>query len=258
MGTNSLAGLLLFVVVMGAMLWIVWLSWRRTQFGGVSEVSATEQAMLAQDARALYLDPQFKLSNPLAPTDFDRLVLASFDSIEANRDDIDARLEALRVHLKSIPLWDRLKNKQKLRMVYSSLSGSLVRRPPQGQSRIGMQQLFANWRKMGRLADAEGVSRAPETWIRPLVNDSAAAPISGRTNRGILVLSPSGQALVSALFFSVTGAMIISAFHRDLPFTTWLALGPGLFVGIFFATLVGYRVGFIRPYKKPSVDQRKG
>src|SRR4029077_17301399 len=122
-----------------------------------------------------------------------------------------------------------------------------------------MHQLFANWRKIGRLADAECVSRGPETWIRPLVNDSAAAtPISGSTNRGILVLSPNGQALMSALFFSLTGAMITYAFRPDLPFTTWLALVPGMFFGIFFAMLVGYRVGFIRPYRRPSVDQRKG
>jgi hypothetical protein len=166
-GTNSPAGLLLFVALMGAMLWIVWLGHRRSQFGGLSEVSVAEQAILAQEARALYTGPKFKLCNPLTPSEFDRHVLSLLDSIEANRDDIDAKIEAMRVYLKSNNLGERFKNKQKLDIVYTNVAAHLVHRKG-GHSRIGMQQLLANWRKVGRLVNQWERPRAPETWIRPL------------------------------------------------------------------------------------------
>ena len=167
---HGYGGLLLLVAVMGAMLWIVWLGWRRSQFGGVSKVSVTEQASLAQEARAMYVGPDYRLSNPQAPSEFDRQLLSLFDSIEENRDDIDAKLESLRVYLKTINMWDRLKNKQKLNLVYTNMAAYLVR-PRRGQSRIGMQQLLANWGRFGRLGVA-GPSKVPATWIRPLMIDS--------------------------------------------------------------------------------------
>src|SRR5579864_816001 len=142
-------GLLIFVAVMGSMLWIVWLDRRRGRFGGVSEVSAAAQAWLAQSARAIYVGPEFKLCNIAAPTEFDTYVLSLFDSIEGNRDDIDARLESLRIYLKSkCSLFPRLKNKQKLRLVYGKMRWQLVRGRT-SQSNLGMRQLLANWGKVG-------------------------------------------------------------------------------------------------------------
>jgi hypothetical protein len=171
---HGYGGLLLFVAVMGSMLWIVWLGRRRAQFDGMSEVSATEQTWLAQEARAFYVGPGFRLCNVETPSDFDRHLLSLFDSIEVNRDDIDAKLDSVRVYLKSSNMWDRIKNEQKLNLVYTNMAAYLVR-PRRGRSRIGMQQLLANWGKVGRLGP-EGPSKVPETWIRPLIDDST--PIS--------------------------------------------------------------------------------
>jgi hypothetical protein len=168
-------GLLILVAFVGAMVWIVWLARRRSQFEGVNEVSANEQARLAQEARAMYVGPEFRLCNIETPSEFDSHLLSLFDSIEANRDDIDAKLENLRIYLKSNNMFERLKNKQKLRLVYGNMAAYLVR-PRPGQSRLGMRQLLANWGKLGRLAGGEGPSpRVPETWIRPLVNDFVPA-----------------------------------------------------------------------------------
>jgi hypothetical protein len=167
-------GLLIMVAFVGSMLWIVWLDRRRGRFAGVSEVSAEAQAALAQAARAMYVGPQFRLCNIATPSEFDSYVLSLFDSIEGNRDDIDAKLENLRVYLKSrCSLFPRLRNKQKLRLVYGNMRMYLVRGRP-GQSDLGMRQLLANWGKLERLAGGEGISpKVPETWIRPLVNDVA-------------------------------------------------------------------------------------
>jgi len=74
---------------------------RREQFAGVSEVSAAEQALLGQAAREMYVGPEFGLCNLDAPSEFDKHVLSLFDSIEANGDDIDTKIENLRAYLKS-------------------------------------------------------------------------------------------------------------------------------------------------------------
>ena len=174
-------GLFILVAFVGAMVWIGWWSRRRSQFGGVSEVSASEQARLAQEARAMYVGPEFGLCNIEAPSEFDSHLLSLFDSIEGNRDDIDAKLEHLRVYLRSnSTMFERLKNQQKLSLVYRNMAAYLVR-PRSGQSRVGMQQLLANWGKVGRLvAGGEGPSKVPEAWIRPLVNDFVPALSSTR------------------------------------------------------------------------------
>jgi hypothetical protein len=169
---HGYGGLFILVAFVGAMLWITWYSRRRSHFDGAVEVSATAQARLAQEARAMYVGPEFRLCNIDTPSEFDTHVLSLFDSIEGNRDDIDVKLESLRVYLGSNSLFERLKNKQKLNLVYRNMAAYLVR-PRSGQSRSGMQQLLADWGKVGRLAGSEGPSKVPKTWIRPLVNDYA-------------------------------------------------------------------------------------
>jgi hypothetical protein len=151
------------VAFAGSMVWIVWLSWRRSQFGGANEVSATEQAWLAQEARAMYVGPEFRLCNIEVPSEFDSLLLTLLDSIEGNRDDIDANLENVHVYLKSgCSLAERFKNKQKLDLVYRNMAAYLVR-PRTGRSRLGMQQLLANWGKVGRLvSSSEGPRKVPK------------------------------------------------------------------------------------------------
>jgi hypothetical protein len=239
-------GLLILVGFMASMVWIVWMGRRRAQFAGVSEVSAAEQAQLGQGARAMYVGPEFRLSNIDAPSEFDSQVLSLFDSIEANRDDIDTKIENLRGYLKSgCSRFERLKNKQKLDLVYRNGAAYLVR-PRPGSSRLGMQQLLASWGRVGRLvSSSEGPSKVPEAWIRPLVNDSApqvSYAVSG--GRSVLVLSPNHQALVGALFFSVCGTMIAYAVRPDLiTDLEW-------FLGIVIAYLALFKLGVIKPYKR--------
>ena len=239
-------GLLILVAFVAAMVWIVWLGRRRAQFAGVSEVSAAEQAQLGQGARAMYVGPEFRLSNIDAPSEFDSQVLSLFESNEANRDDIDTKIENLRGYLKSgCSRFERLKNKQKLDLVYRNGAAYLVR-PRPGSSRLGMQQLLASWGRVGRLvSSSEGPSKVPEAWIRPLVNDSApqvSYAVSG--GRSVLVLSPNHQALVGALFFSVCGTMIAYAVRPDLITEfEWC-------VGIFIAYLALYKLGVLKPYKR--------
>jgi hypothetical protein len=238
-------GLLILVAFVAAMVWIVWMARRREQFAGVSEVSATEQGRLGQAARAMYLDPAFRLCNIDAPSEFDSLVLSLFDSIEANRDDIDTKIENLRAYLKSgCSMFDSLKNKQKLDLVYSNGAAYLLRTKPEG-SRLGMQQLLASWGRVGRLVSgSEGPSKLPEAWIRPLVNDYVPqVPVAGSGSRMVVVLPPIGQALVGALFFSVCGIIIAYVFRRDL--ITDLEWG----VGIFLVWLALFKFGVVKPYK---------
>src|SRR5260370_5350578 len=125
------SGLLILVAFTASMVWIVWMGRRREQFAGVSEVSAAEQAQLGQGARAMYVGPEFGLCNVDNPSEFDSQALSLFESIEANRDDIDTKIENLRAYLKSgCSRFERGKNKRKLHLVYSNGAAYLVRRRP--------------------------------------------------------------------------------------------------------------------------------
>jgi hypothetical protein len=238
--------LLILVAFTASMVWIVWMGQRRAQFAGVSEVSAAEQMLLGEGARAMYVGPEFGLCNIDTPSEFDSRVLSLFDSIAANRDDIDTRIDNLRAYLKSGgSRFERGKNKRKLHLVYRNGAAYLVR-PRPGRSRLGMQQLLASWGRVGRLVSgSEGPSNVPEAWIRPLVNDSVPqVSYAGSGSRMVLVLSPNRQALVGALFFSVCGAMIAYAFRHDLITDLEWA------VGIFLAYLALYKLGVLKPYKR--------
>ena len=239
-------GLLILVAFGASMVWIVWMGRRREQFAGISEVSAEEQAQLGQAARDMYVGPEFRLCNIDSPSEFDTQVLSLFDSIAANRDDIDTRIDNLRTYLKSgCSRFERGKNKWKLHLVYRNGAAYLVR-PRPGRSRLGMQQLLASWGRVGRLVSgSEGPSKVPEAWIRPLVNDATPqVSYAGGGSRMVLVLSPNRQVLVGALFFSVCGIMIASAVRPDL--VTDLEWGGG----IFLAYVALYKLGVVKPYKR--------
>lgn len=242
---HGYGGLLILVAFIASMVWIVWLSRRRAQFAGVSEVSAAEQAQLGQAARAMYVDPSFRLCNIEAPSEFDSRVLSLFDSITGNLDDIDVKIENLRIYLKSgCSGIERLKNKQKLDLVYRTGASYLVR-PRAGRSTLGMRQLLASWGRVGRLvSSSEGPSKVPAAWIRPLVNDSVPqVSNAGTGSRMVLVLSPNLQALVGALFFLLCATMIAYAVRPDL--ITDVEWG----VGVFIAYLALYKLGVVKPYK---------
>jgi hypothetical protein len=241
-------GLFIFLAFMAAMVWIVWLGRRRNQFHGPSEVTVAQQAMLGQYARAYYVDPQHRLCDPETPSGFDTHVLSLFDSIEQNRDDIDAKLESLRVFLKGAGVWDRVKNGQKLSYVYTSAAAALVR-PQRDRSRMAMQQLLANWRMVGHIGANEGLPKAPKTWIRPLFSDGAPLPTGGgELSRNAIVLNAPAQAIFVAAFFAIFITMIVYVFRSDLPMTTLLLVGAGIFV----AVVLAHVFGLIRPYQRPG------
>jgi hypothetical protein len=243
MGTNSPAGLVLFFGLIGVMLWIVWLARRRAQFEGVSEASAAEQADLAREARAFYLSPEWKLCNPETPSEFDGTLLSLFDSIETNRDDIDVKLENVRMSLANAGMFERLKNKQKLNLVYTNMAAYLVR-PRPGASRMGMQQLLASWGRVGRLVGGDtGPSRVPEAWIRPLAGDSPRepSPAGGVMGPRRAAVNDNVRVLVIALFVSMTASMVVYMFRPDLLATYVFALGLGIFLAVAVALkLQGY------------------
>jgi hypothetical protein len=242
MTQNSPAALALFFGLMAVMVWIVWLGRRREQFAGMSEVSAAEQADLGREARAMYTGPKWKLCNPEAPTAFDSTVLSLFDSIEANRDDIDARLETVRATLAGTGRFERSKDKQKLYLVYRNMAAFLVRSRP-GSSRLGMQQLLASWGRVGKLAgDDVGPGRVPDAWIRPLVDDLAQGVVESgsgtRAARG--VASENQRVFWIALFVAFTVSAVVHLVYQDLLETYMLMLG----IGIFLAAAVALKVQF--------------
>jgi hypothetical protein len=228
------AGLITMVLFVGAMVWIAWMSWRRSQFGGISEVSATDQAQLAQSARALFAD-----STIASSPEFDPYFLRLLDSVERNLDDIDARLQDLRAFLKGTTAWDRFKDKQKLGVVYSVAAAELAR----AQSTPGVRQLLANWRMVGAVGSASAeISQVPKSWIRPLVSDPGGAlPTPGyKPGRTVANLGRTGASLVVGFTFSVSGAMIASIFtHNPLTVFEW-------FLGIFLVIVILYRTPLIR------------
>lgn len=235
MAQNSPGAIALFVAIVGAMLWIVWLGRRRSQFGGLSEVSASDQVWLAQAARGVYTDPQWRLCDPATPSAFDQHVLSLLDSIESNRDDIDARIEALRAYLRGSNPFERFKDKQKLSLVYSNVAAALVR----GPMTTGMRQLFADWRMVGGIVAR--VSGAPKSWIRPLAGDAGATPptTSGLVNRKVK-LGRTATSIWAGFTFALTGAIIAAAFRSDATVVVeW-------FVGIFVGTLILFRTSLIR------------
>jgi hypothetical protein len=242
MTPNSPAALALLFGFMAAMVWIVWLGRRREQFAGVSEVSAAEQADLGREARAMYTSPQWKLYNPETPSDFDSAVLSLFDSIEANRDDIDAKLETVRTTLANAGHFERSKNKQKLYRVYRNMAAYLVRSRA-GRSRLGMQQLLASWGRVGKLAGRDvGPRRVPDAWIRPLADDFArGVVVSGRgTGAARGVASENQRVFWIALFIAFTVSAIIHLVYQDLLETYLLMLG----LGIFLAAAVALKIQF--------------
>lgn len=227
------AGGLIFLAFIAAMVWVAWLSWRRSQYGGVSEVSATDQAQLAQSARAIFTDSQI-VSSP----EFDSVFLSLLDSVERNLDDIDAKLQGLRDYLKGSNMWERFKDKQKLGLVYSVVAADLAR----ASSTPGVRQLRANWRMVGILWGGGEFSQVPKSWIRPLGGDPGAAPLAPgyRPSRKVARLGRTGTSLVAGATFSITGAMVASFFtHNPIAVFEW-------FLGIFLFVVILYRTPLIK------------
>ena len=251
---HGYGGVLILIAFLAAMVWIVWLGRRRSKFDGISEVSGAEQAILAQEARAFYVDPQSKLCDPEKPSEFDVRVLALFDSIERNGEDIDTKLEDLRVYLKGVNPMVRAKDKFKLRLVYAGMAAYLARAKPV-QSRMGRQQLLANWRKVGRLVNSD-VGRAPQSWIRPLTTEVVPTRdyVSGGPSRGIV--GGYKGLLVGALFFSVSGAMIAAVVRPNTAWEgvpVWIVWG----IGIFIVFWIACGLGWIRPYGRGASANKR-
>jgi hypothetical protein len=227
-------GLASFVLIVGAMVWIAWMNWRRSQRGGISEVSATDQAQLAQSARAMFAD-----STIASSPEFDTRFLSLVDSVERNLDDIDARMQDLRAFLNNTTMWDRFKDKQKLGLVYSVAAADLAR----AHLTPGLRQLRANWRMIGTLGSGSAeISQVPKSWIRPLVSGPGGAPLTPgyKPGRKVARLGRTATSLVAGATFSFSGAMIASFFtHDPLTLFEW-------FLGIFLVIVILYRTPLIR------------
>lgn len=144
---------------------------RRRRVGGPGpfvsglEVSAEERARVAQKARAYYTKPSTRLCNPASPSEFDRQMLALFDSIEADADDIDAKIEGMRTYVRQEGYFQRRKDKHKAMLVWQMGAASLQWVPPTKET----WQLRCNWNRLLRIFGSTWGSSytvAPR-WIRP-------------------------------------------------------------------------------------------
>jgi hypothetical protein len=130
-------------------------------------VSRAEQARLAQDARAYYTAPSSKLCNLDAPSELDLQMLELFESVEAGASDIDARIEALRLHFLQGNIWQRFKDRTKVGLVWQAAGGRLEQRDRELGKTAGMWQLRCNWNRLGLITTRwPAMTVAPE-WIGP-------------------------------------------------------------------------------------------
>jgi hypothetical protein len=132
-----------------------------------------EQARLAQEMRAYYTNRAHRLGNMANPTEFDRMMMSLFDSIEADSVDIDVKIDGLRSYLKQRGFLRSYGDRFKTNIVWRRGASSLqwVRPSPQ------LWQLRCNWNRLLRVANIgpgweDGQIVAPR-WI------SAARPEAG-------------------------------------------------------------------------------
>lgn len=118
--------------------------------GGVPEI---EQKRLAQEARAYYIAPSSKLCNPENPSEFDLGMLELFQSIESCANDIDARIEALRLLYRQESIWRRFKDRTKVGLIWRVAGAALQRRDSQLGKTPGMWQLRCNWNRLGLITN---------------------------------------------------------------------------------------------------------
>jgi hypothetical protein len=131
-------------------------------------VGLGEQARLAQEMRAFYTDPGRPLLRRANPTEFDRLMLSLFDSIEAGSGDIGDRVETLLSHVCQKGFFRAYGDRFKAHLVWNKGAVALQ----WTQQTPDAWQLRCNWNRLLRVANVgpgwnEGLRVAPK-WIGPV------------------------------------------------------------------------------------------
>ena len=132
----------------------------------VSRVEMADQVKSAQDARAYYLTPERRLYNPAKPNAFDTRLLSLFDSIEKNREDIDAKIEDLHDFWRHEGFWQRRRDEYKLNVVYRAVVAPMETWAPKTAS---IRQLEQVWRRVLRIVNGHrfSVQVIAKEWIGP-------------------------------------------------------------------------------------------
>jgi hypothetical protein len=128
---------------------------------------AGEQARLAQKMRAFYTNPAHPVGSLSNPTDFDRLMLSLFDSIEAGSSDIDDKIEGLRSYLRLKGFWGAYRERFKASLVWRKGAASLQWTKQSDE----IWQLRCNWNRLLRVANAgpwwKDGHPVASSWIAP-------------------------------------------------------------------------------------------
>jgi transcription termination factor NusB len=134
-----------------------------------SKVKREDQVRSAQDARACYTKLGPKLYDPDKSV-FDSRMLSLFDSIEENREDIDARIEDLHQLWRRESFWQRRMDKMKLNLLLGAVVQPNLRHWWRTSASIG--QLQENWMRVAKIVNGHRFSQFPmaASWIGPPPN----------------------------------------------------------------------------------------
>ena len=111
-------------------------------------VSGEEQAWMAREARAMFIDPRAPFCHLQDPTEFDRQMLILFDFMETgNSAEIDTQIQVLKEHLNHQPFFQRWSTSNTLLMVHQQLQGPLTLRARKLKTKAAWQMVF-NWNRL--------------------------------------------------------------------------------------------------------------
>jgi hypothetical protein len=135
-----------------------------------------EQARLAREMRAFYTNPSHPLCKLANPTEFDRMMLSLFDSIEADSSDIDDRIDGLRSYLRQKGFFRAYGDRFKAHLVWNKGAVSLQWTRPSAD----VWQLRCNWNRLLRVSNVgpgwnDGQTVAPKWIAQATLNAGVAA-----------------------------------------------------------------------------------
>ncbi len=162
-------------------LYLLFRTLRRRQQGTLTatvtdgEAGIGEQARLAQEMRAFYTNPAHPLCKLANPTEFDRMMLSLFDSIQADATDIDTKIDGLRSYLQQKGFFRSYGERFKVHLVWNRGAASLQWTRPSAD----VWQLRCNWNRLLRVANVgpwwnDGHTVAPK-WILPAGTNAGVA-----------------------------------------------------------------------------------
>ena len=132
-----------------------------------------DQARLAQEARAFYVDPGHYIYDKSKPSAFDLGMLDLFDSIEGGRSDIDKKIEQLHDLWKSEGFWARRRDENKVNLLWSATAGRMM----WGRQSASMVQLKENWQRVKRIVNGHrfSVYTIASEWVGPPAGQQVVA-----------------------------------------------------------------------------------